>query len=234
MITLRPAAQRGHADHGWLDTYHTFSFGEYQDAEHMGFRSLRVLNEDRVAPGQGFGAHPHANMEILTYVLEGALEHKDSLGNGGVLRPGEVQTMSAGTGIRHSEFNHSKTEPVHFLQVWLYPDQPGHEPRWAQRNFSVGERTSQLRQIAAGDGLRAGEALPLHQDAAVYAAILAAGEAHRYELAAARAAWVQVARGKVEVNGRSLNAGDGVAIEDEAAVELRALDDAELLLFDLA
>ena len=233
MITLRPAGERGHANHGWLDTHHTFSFADYQDEAHMGFRSLRVINDDTVAPGQGFGTHGHRDMEIISYVLDGALSHKDSMGTTATLRPGDVQVMSAGTGIRHSEFNGDAREKVHFLQVWILPAKEGVAPRYADRSFPLAERTNQLRLIASGDG-RDGS-LPIHQDARVYATVLEAGKSARLELGPGRHAWVQVARGALSVNGQALAAGDGAALSREAAVELHAgSSSGEALVFDLA
>jgi redox-sensitive bicupin YhaK (pirin superfamily) len=232
MLQLRPALERGHFDHGWLDTYHTFSFGDYFEQAHMGFRSLRVINEDRVAPGQGFGMHGHRDMEIITVVLEGALEHRDSLGNGEALRPGELQRMSAGTGIRHSEFNPSRTDPVHLFQIWLLPKQKGLAPSYEQKPFSEAERRDRLRLVASPDG-RDG-ALTIHQDAELYLASLTPGASVSHPLASGRAAWLQVLRGAVNVNGQALRPSDGVAVTDESAVAIEAVDSAEVLLFDLA
>ena len=233
MITVRRSEDRGHFDHGWLDTRHTFSFAGYHDPEQMGFRGLRVINEDVVAPGQGFGRHGHQDMEILSYVLSGALAHEDSSGGGGVLRPGDVQRMSAGTGIRHSEFNGSKEEPVHFLQIWLLPGRDGLPPSYEQKHFPEAERRGQLRLVASPD--RAGGSLALHTDARVYAALLGAGEAVTHPLARGRHAWVQVARGAVDVNGTPLRAGDGAAISEEAEVAIRAAGNgtAEVVFFEL-
>ncbi|MDV2992924.1 MAG: Quercetin 2,3-dioxygenase [Chroococcidiopsis sp. SAG 2025] len=232
MITLRQSQERGHANHGWLDSYHTFSFANYYDPSHMGFRSLRVINEDRVQPGKGFGTHGHRDMEILTYVLEGALEHKDSIGNGAIVRPGEVQRMSAGTGIMHSEFNSSAIEPVHLLQIWILPDRQGLEPSYEQKAFSVAERQGKLRLIAAKDG-RDG-AVTIHQDVNLYSAILQPQDRVTYQLQPNRYAWLQVARGAVTLNGHSLNAGDGVATSAAELLEISSDRDAEILLFDLA
>ncbi|NHC37187.1 pirin family protein [Scytonema millei] len=232
MITLRQSQERGHANHGWLDSYHTFSFANYYDPSHMGFRSLRVINEDRVQPGKGFGTHGHRDMEILTYVLEGALEHKDSIGNGEIVRPGEVQRMSAGTGIMHSEFNPSATEPVHLLQIWILPDRQGLEPSYEQKAFSVAQRQGKLRLIAAKDG-RDG-AVTIHQDVNLYSAILQPQDRVTYQLQPNRYAWLQVARGAVTLNGHSLNAGDGVATSAAELLEISSDRDAEILLFDLA
>ena len=231
MIAVRPAAERGHADHGWLDTRHTFSFASYHDPRHMGFRSLRVINEDRVQPAEGFGTHAHRDMEILTWVLEGALEHKDSMGNGSVIRPGDLQRMSAGTGVTHSEFNPSREAPVHFLQIWLLPRERGLPPGYEQKGFPQEARRGLLRLIAAGDG-REG-AVTIHQDADVWTALLQPGESVRHALAPGRYAWVHVARGAVSLNGSTLGAGDGAAVSDESALEITAAAGAEVLLFDL-
>jgi len=232
MIKVRPAADRGHFNHGWLDTYHTFSFADYHDPEHMGFRSLRVINEDRVAPGKGFGTHGHRDMEIITYVLDGALKHEDSAGHSGVLRPGMVQKMSAGKGIMHSEFNASQSEPVHLLQIWIVPLQHGLAPNYTDRTLDPNAMENRLELVAAqngGDG-----ALPLFQDALLYAARLASGKAIHYDIDAGRFAWVQVARGVLDLNGVALNAGDGAAVNDESSLEIASREDAEFLLFDLA
>jgi quercetin 2,3-dioxygenase len=232
MITLRPAAERGHFDHGWLDTYHTFSFASYHDPKHMGFRSLRVINDDRVQPGEGFGTHGHRDMEIITWVLEGALEHKDSMGNGSVIVPGDVQRMSAGTGVTHSEFNPSREAPVHLLQIWLLPDARGLAPSYEQKHFEASERRGRLRLLAACDG-RDG-AVTIHQDADVWTALLEPGQAVRHPLGAGRHAWVHVARGAVTVNGVALGPGDGVALSGETGLDIRASAPAEVLLFDLS
>ena len=234
MITVRKADERGHFDHGWLDTRHTFSFADYHDEAHMGFRALRVVNEDRVQPGEGFPTHGHRDMEILSYVLEGALAHRDSTGGQGVLRPGEVQRMSAGTGVRHSEFNGSKDEPVHFLQIWILPDRAGHAPSYEQKPFPDEEKRRRLRLVASPGGEDG--ALRIHADARVYATILADGESARHALAPGRHAWVQVARGELSVNGRTLRAGDGAAVSDERELVLagRGAAEAEALLFDLS
>ena len=232
MIAVRPAAERGHADHGWLDTRHTFSFASYHDPRHMGFRSLRVINEDRVKPGEGFGTHAHRDMEILTWVLEGALEHKDSMGNGSVIRPGDLQRMSAGTGVTHSEFNPSREAPVHFLQIWLLPRERGLPPGYEQKHFPPEARRGRLRLIAARDG-REG-AVTIHQDADLWTALLQPGESVRHALAPGRHAWLHVARGAVTLNGSTLGAGDGAAVSDEAALEITGAARAEVLLFDLA
>ena len=230
MITLRPSAARGHAQHGWLDSYHTFSFADYYDPAHMGFRSLRVINEDRVQPGMGFGTHPHRDMEILTYILEGRLAHKDSMGNGREIAPGQLQAMSAGTGITHSEFNASPKEPVHLLQIWIVPDTKGHSPRYAEWN-PPSSAPDRLTLLASPDGRE--DSAEIHQDALLFLAKLPATCEATHPLAPGRAAWVQVMRGGLTVNGHVLEAGDAAAIEDEAAVELRARGDTEALLFDL-
>jgi redox-sensitive bicupin YhaK (pirin superfamily) len=233
MIALRHAAERGTANFGWLDSCHTFSFGHYYDPGHMGFGALRVINEDRVDPGAGFDTHGHQDMEIISYVLEGALEHRDSIGTGSVIRPGDVQVMSAGTGIRHSEFNHSKTEPVHFLQIWLLPDHKGLTPRYDQKSFPTAEKRDRLRLVASSDG-RDGSLL-IHQDADIYDALLSRGHAVTHPLKAGRKSWVQVVGGAVEVNGKPAAAGDGLAVDDEAVVSIVAsADDSEVLVFDLA
>lgn len=231
MIDIRPAKERGHADHGWLNSFHTFSFADYYDARYMGFRLLRVINEDRVAPAQGFGTHPHRDMEIVSYVLEGGLEHKDSMGTNGVIRPGDVQRMSAGTGVRHSEFNASKDEPVHFLQIWLAPGKRGIEPSYEQKAFSKEEKQGKLRLIASPDG-RDGS-VTIHTDATIHAGCFAPGEAGSLALGERRHAWVQVARGSVKVNGTTLTQGDGAAISEETSVKLEGVEDSEVLVFDL-
>jgi redox-sensitive bicupin YhaK (pirin superfamily) len=232
MIQIRKAEDRGHFDHGWLDTYHTFSFGDYQDPEQMGFRSLRVMNEDRVEPGKGFGTHPHRDMEIVTYVLEGALEHKDSMGNGEVLRPGEFQRMSAGTGITHSEFNPSDTEPVHLYQIWLFPERKGIEPSYEQKRFGDDEMTNRLRLVASPDA--SDGSLMIHQDARIYLAKLDSGKQLVHELAADRHSWLQVLRGSSSLNGHDLNEGDGVTVSNETTLIIQTTADAEIMLFDLA
>jgi redox-sensitive bicupin YhaK (pirin superfamily) len=233
VLTLRRAADRGHFDHGWLDTFHTFSFAGYQDPAWMGFRALRVINEDQVMPGEGFGTHPHRDMEIITWVLDGTLAHRDSTGATGALRHGDVQRISAGTGVTHSEMNGSGDAPVHFLQIWLLPDRAGHPPSYGQQPIPLGELRGALRLIASPDG--AGGSLAIHQDARVLATILAAGQAVRHPLAPGRHAWVQVARGEATVNGTAVRAGDGVALSREPEVILAAAGgEAELLLFDLA
>jgi hypothetical protein len=231
MITVRPAAARGKASFGWLDSRHTFSFGHYHDPAHMGFGPLRVINEDRVIPAAGFGTHGHQNMEIISYVLEGALEHKDSLGTGSIIRPGEVQKMSAGSGITHSEFNASKTEPVHFLQVWIQPDRSNIAPSYAQQSFPRDERQGRLRLVVSPDGAEG--SIRIVQDARMFASLLAPGETVSHALAPDRRAWVQVARGAISLHGTQLAAGDGAAIEGEPAITLVGIEDAEILLFDL-
>lgn len=232
MIAIRKALDRGHADHGWLNTYHTFSFADYQAAAHMGFRSLRVINEDRVSPGMGFGEHAHRDMEIISYVLEGALEHKDSMGNGAVLRPGEFQRISAGTGIRHSEFNPSPDEPVHFYQIWLLPRNRGVPPSYEQKFFTEEEKQGTLRLVAAPDG--AEESLTIHQDAKVYLSTLRAGESVSHTIGGGRHAWLQVLRGRVSANGTALETSDGLAVSDEASLAIVGEQAAEVMLFDLA
>jgi redox-sensitive bicupin YhaK (pirin superfamily) len=232
MIRLRGANERGHFNHGWLNTYHTFSFSSYQDPEHERFRSLRVMNEDFVAGGQGFGEHGHRDMEIVTYVLSGALAHKDSMGNGEVLRPGEFQRMTAGTGIRHSEFNASADEPVHLYQIWLLPDRNGHEPSYEQKPFDPAGRHNQLQLVASPDG--AESSLSIHQDARIYLADLDAERELTLDLAPSRHAWLQVLRGAVESNGVRLETSDGAAVSEETSLRLRAVGAAEVMLFDLA
>jgi len=232
MIQIRKSSERGNADHGWLNSYHTFSFADYHDPRFMGFRQLRVINEDRVQPGRGFGTHPHRDMEIISYVLDGALEHKDSLGTGSIIRPGEVQRMSAGTGVTHSEFNHSKSSVVHFLQIWLLPEKEGLPPSYEQREFPPAQRRDQLRLVAARDG-RDG-AVTIHQDVDLYAALLSPGTSVEHSLRAGRHAWLQVAAGEVTLNGKNLAAGDGAAVSDESSVRIEAIESSEVLLFDLA
>jgi quercetin 2,3-dioxygenase len=232
MLTLRRAADRGHAQHGWLDSHHTFSFADYYDPKHMGFRALRVINDDRVEGGQGFGAHPHRDMEIISYVLEGALAHKDSMGTGAVIRPGDVQRMSAGTGVMHSEFNASKVDEAHFLQIWLLPDEKGVKPDYAQKEFSDEEKRGRLRLVASPDG--ADGSLTIHTDARVYAGLFDKGEETSFTLPENRYGWIQVARGTLRINDIELAAGDGLAIEKERALTIQGLDDAEILVFDLA
>lgn len=232
MMQIRKSAERGHFNHGWLDTYFTFSFADYYDPKHVHFRTLRVLNDDRVAPGEGFPTHPHRDMEIITYVLEGALEHRDSMGTGSVIRPGDVQYMSAGSGVTHSEFNASKTEPVHLLQVWMFPEEKGLKPAYDQKTFGVEEKKGKLRLVASPDGHNG--SVKIRQDNELYATVLNKGETVRHELKPERHAYVQVARGSVTLNGQQLNEGDGAAISAEKSVELTGEDRAEVLLFDLA
>ena len=232
MITIRKSEERGHFDFGWLDTYHTFSFDQYYDPAHMHFRSLRVINEDRVATGRGFPTHSHRDMEIITYILSGALEHRDSMGNGSVIRPGDVQRMSAGTGVAHSEFNPSQTEPVHLLQIWIMPRARNLPPSYEQKYFSEEGRRGRLRLVASEDG-RDGS-VTIQQDASVYAGILAPDSAIEHTPSDNRYAWIQVARGTLNVNGHDLRQGDGAAISNESSLKLVSADEAELLLFDLA
>jgi redox-sensitive bicupin YhaK (pirin superfamily) len=232
MINVRHAGSRGVSNLGWLDSRHTFSFGHYYDAQQMGFGPLRVINEDHVRPGAGFDTHGHRDMEILSYVLDGALEHKDSIGTGSVIRPGDVQIMSAGSGIRHSEFNHSKQEPVHFLQIWVMPDRQGLPPRYDQKTFADADKRGRLRLVASADG-RDGSVV-IHQDSDIFAALLNDGEAVSHDLKSGRKAWVQVVRGTVAVNGEAVRAGDGVALENETKVAVTArADGSEVLVFDL-
>lgn len=232
MLTVRKAHDRGHVDFGWLDTRHTFSFGEYRDPRHMGFRALRVINEDVVRGGRGFDTHPHRDMEIVTYVLEGALAHEDSMGNGSLIRPDEVQRMSAGTGITHSERNASASAPVHLLQIWILPAATGAPPSYEQRAFPRAEKLGRLRLVGAADG-RDG-AVTIHQDVALYASVLEPGARVTHTFAPGRHAWVQVARGRVAANGARLAAGDGAAVSDERELAIVGEEPSELLLFDLA
>jgi redox-sensitive bicupin YhaK (pirin superfamily) len=232
MITVRRAGERGHAVHGWLDSRHTFSFADYYDPAHMGFRALRVINEDRVAAGRGFGKHSHRDMEIISYVLAGGLEHKDSMGTGEVIRPGDVQRMSAGTGITHSELNASTKEPVHFLQIWIQPDKRGGAPGYEQKTFSQKDKAGRLRLVASPDG-RDGS-VTVRADALLWAGVFAHGELAEQPLARGRHAWVHVVRGKLSVNGNILSAGDAVALSEERTVRIEGIDEGELLVFDLA
>jgi redox-sensitive bicupin YhaK (pirin superfamily) len=232
MLQIRKANDRGHFNHGWLDTYHTFSFADYYDPAHVGFRALRVINEDRVEPGMGFGTHGHRDMEIVTYVLEGALEHKDSMGNGSVLRPGEFQRMSAGTGIRHSEFNPSATEPVHLYQIWLLPARNGIQPTYEQKFFGEDGKLGRLQLVASPDG--AGGSLRIHQDARVFLSKVDAGQSVQHAIPTGRHAWLQVLRGSVAVNGSALESSDGVAVSNEAVLTVTGESPAEVMLFDLA
>jgi quercetin 2,3-dioxygenase len=232
MITVRRSNERGHFDHGWLNTYHTFSFDQYYDPRYMGFRNLRVINEDFVAAGRGFPKHGHRDMEIITYILEGALKHEDSMGNGSVIRPGDVQRMTAGTGVRHSEQNASDQERVHLLQIWILPHTVGLDPGYEQKAFSEDDRRGRLRLIASEDG-REGSVL-VHQDVSLLASVLPAGEEVEHTMDQARYAWIQVARGSVEVNGEKADQGDGLVVVGESSLRIRAQQDAEVLLFDLA
>ncbi len=232
MIVRRPADERGRADFGWLDSRHTFSFGEYYDPSFMGFRSLRVINEDRVKPGYGFPTHPHRDMEILSYVMEGALAHKDSMGTGSVIRPGDVQRMSAGTGVLHSEMNPSPNEAVHFFQIWLLPAKRGIEPTYEQKRFEPAEKQGRLKLVATQDA-RDGT-VTINQDVDLYAGVFAAGDAAHLAMRPGRHAWVQVARGTVTLNGTPLAQGDGAAVSDEEALDLAATSEAEVIVFDLA
>src|SRR5438552_9465559 len=232
MIRVRRANERGHAQHGWLESYHTFSFADYYDPRFMGFRALRVINEDRVQPGQGFPTHSHRDMEIISYVLEGALEHRDSLGNGSIIRPGDVQRMSAGTGVTHSEFNPSATEPVHFLQIWITPDEQDLKPSYEQRTIAPAELQDTLRLVAATDG--GDDAVTIHQDAKVFASRITAGASLTHKLGPGRHAWIQVIDGVLKFNGLSLTSGDGAAVSDEGQLRLDALAPSHFVLFDLA
>ncbi len=230
-LTIRKSEERGQANLGWLDSRHSFSFGHYYDPKHMGHGPLRVINDDRVAPGGGFPPHPHSDMEIISYVLEGGLEHRDSLGTGSVIRPGDVQRMSAGTGVRHSEFNASKSQPVHFLQIWIIPERDGLAPSYEQKTFPDTEKRGRLRLVGSRDG-RDGS-VTIHQDVDLYATLLAAGEAVSHAIAPARGGWVQVARGSVTLNGETLKEGDGAAITTPGTLRLEGGADAEVLLFDM-
>jgi redox-sensitive bicupin YhaK (pirin superfamily) len=232
MMTIRKAVERGHADHGWLDSHHTFSFADYYDEKHMGFRGLRVINDDRVKAGRGFGTHPHRDMEIISYVLDGELAHKDSMGTGATIRPGDVQRMSAGSGVLHSEFNASQTNEVHFLQIWLLPKLRGVTPSYAQKTFSAADKRGRLALVASPDG-RDGS-ISINADALVYAGVLARGERAKLPLADGRGAWIHVARGALRLDGQELGEGDGAAVEAAGGVELEGIDNAEVLAFDLA
>jgi redox-sensitive bicupin YhaK (pirin superfamily) len=231
MVTIRRSSDRGHANHGWLDSYHSFSFADYYDPQHMGFSTLRVINEDYVAPGTGFGTHPHRDMEIITYILAGELEHKDSMGNGSVIRPGDVQRMSAGTGVLHSEFNPSPDKKVHLLQIWIQPSVRGVAPGYEQTRFEDAEKRGRLRLVASPDG--ADGSVTIHQNARVYAALIDGAERIEHKLAAGRTAYVHVARGSLTVSGNPLEAGDALKAEGESRITLEAGRDAEVLLFDL-
>src|ERR1041385_5524432 len=230
MIKIRKAKERGHAEHGWLDTYHTFSFADYYDPQWMGFRSLRVINDDLVMPGMGFGTHPHRDMEIITYILSGSLQHKDSMGNGRIIRPGEVQYMAAGTGVQHSEFNPSKDEAVHLLQIWIQPDRKGVQPRYAEKSLRDAD-AGKLNLVTSKTG-RDGS-ITIHQDADLWLAKLNSGNKVQHQLASGRNAWVHVAEGEVSVNGKMLSGGDAAAISEESSLELRAEKPSQVLLFDL-
>lgn len=230
-MQIRRSNERGHADHGWLDSHHTFSFADYFDPEHMGFRTLRVINEDRVAPGKGFGTHGHRDMEIISYVLEGQLSHRDSMGSEGSIKPGDVQRMSAGTGVRHSEFNGSKTDPVHFLQIWISPDKAGYDPSYEEKRFAPADKRGKLRLIASQDG-REGS-VTIHQDASLYAGLFDKGEEATFEIKKGRHVWLHVANGSVNVNGERLESGDAVAIEEPGTLKVTG-EGGEILLFDLA
>jgi redox-sensitive bicupin YhaK (pirin superfamily) len=233
MITVRPAHERGHANHGWLDTWHSFSFADYHDPRHMGFRALRVLNDDTVQPGEGFGTHGHRDMEIVSYVLEGALAHKDSMGSGSTIVPGDVQYMSAGTGVMHSEFNGSETEPVHFVQIWILPDRAGHAPRYGQIKVERADKLNRLRLVASPDGAEG--SLAIRQDVRLYASVLDRDAETAFALPKGRHLWVQALRGTVDVNGTTLSAGDGLAASDETAFAFKApKEETEFLVFDLA
>ncbi len=232
MIVLRKAEDRGQANHGWLQTAHTFSFANYYDPNYLGFKSLRVINEDHVAPEGGFSTHGHQDMEILTYVLEGALEHKDSLGNGSMIQPGEIQRMSAGTGIFHSEFNPSHSDPVHLLQIWILPAQKGLDPSYQQQQLDFNSSSGKLHLIASSEEKEG--TVTVHQDVKVYAGKLPAGDRLVYDLASHRYAWIQVARGSILLNGMPLEAGDGAAVSQETQLKIEATQAAEILLFDLA
>ena len=231
MLAIRSANERGTANFGWLDSRHTFSFGNYYDPAFMGHGPLRVINEDRVTPGQGFGTHGHSDMEIISYVLDGALEHKDSLGTGSIIRPGDVQRMSAGTGVRHSEYNASNTDPVHFLQIWILPEKNGAEPSYEQKAFSEDEKRGKLRLVGSRDG-RDGS-VTIHQDVDLYASLLDEGESLSYALGEGRNGWLQVARGSIRLDGNVLEAGDGVALKGAHELSIEGVDAAEILLFDM-
>lgn len=232
MLKIRRGDERGHARHGWLDSYHTFSFADYYDPAHMGFRALRVINEDRVVAGRGFGRHSHRDMEIVSYVLDGALQHKDSMGTGAVIRSGDIQRMSAGTGVTHSEFNASNTEPVHFLQIWIVPDQRGGAPSYEQKTFSADDMDGRLKLVASQDG-RDGS-VTIHADAALYAGRFEVDQRADHPLAPDRHAWIHVVRGQVRINGTELSTGDGVQLSGEPRVHIEGLDASEVIVFDLA
>jgi len=231
MIAIRRSHERGQADHGWLKSFHSFSFADYYDPRWMGFSALRVINEDRVAPASGFGTHGHRDMEIISYVLEGELAHKDSMGNGSVIRPGDVQRMSAGTGVRHSEFNHAADATTHFLQIWIEPDRTGMPPSYEEKHFSADEKRGRLRLVASPDG--ADGSVRIHQDARLFVGLFDGAESARLPLAPGRHAYLHVARGEIEANGQTLAAGDALLMKDESQIELRAGREAEVLFFDL-
>ncbi len=231
-ITIRKADERGVAEHGWLHSRHTFSFANYYDPKHQGYRTLRVINDDRVEAGEGFGTHPHQDMEIISYVVDGALEHKDSMGNGSVIRPGDVQRMSAGSGVTHSEFNPNKDDPAHFLQIWIQPAEKGTKPSYEQKAFTAEEKTNRLRLVASPDG--ADGSVTIHQDAKLYAAILEPGAEVAQEIGAGRHVWIQVVKGRLTVNGQTLETGDGAAIENPNRISFAGVERAEILVFDLA
>src|SRR5882724_4835041 len=230
MMKIRKAIERGHANHGWLDSYHSFSFADYYDPQWMGFRSLRVINDDRVMPGGGFGTHPHRDMEIITYILSGSLEHKDSMGNGRVIRTGEVQYMAAGTGVQHSEFNPSAKDPVHLLQIWIQPDRAGAKPRYAEKSL-VNAKTGVLHLVASKAGRD--NSITINQDADLFLAKLNSGETVAHSVRPQRNAWVHVAEGKVELNGKVLNAGDAAAVSEATELKLTGKEPSQVLLFDL-
>ena len=232
MMRIRKADDRGHADHGWLKTFYTFSFSSYRDPAHVHFRGLRVMNEDWIAPGQGFGEHPHDNMEIVTYVLSGALEHRDSMGNGEVLRPGEFQRMSAGTGITHSEFNPSATEPTHLYQIWIFPEKKGITPSYEQKRFAESERLNRLRLVASPDGAEG--SLHVNADVRIYLSTLQASQSVSLTIADRRHVWLQVLSGNITVREENLYSGDGAALSDETVIDIHATADSEILIFDLA
>ncbi len=231
MLSLRKSAERGYADHGWLKSYHSFSFADYYDPAHMGHGPLRVINEDRIAPGSGFGTHGHRDMEIISYVLDGELAHRDSLGNGSVIRPGDVQRMSAGSGVRHSEYNHAKDKTTHFLQIWIEPDVTGIAPGYEEKRFAEAEKQDRLRLVASPDGAEG--SVRIHQDARLYVACLSAGRSLSQTLAAGRLGYLHLVRGALTVNGERLGTGDAAKLEGETALSLAASEDSELLLFDL-
>jgi quercetin 2,3-dioxygenase len=232
MIHIRKSADRGHADHGWLKAKHSFSFGDYHDPDHMGYRVLRVINEDRVLPSNGFGTHPHRDMEIITYILEGALEHKDSMGTGSIIRPGDVQYMSAGSGVLHSEFNPSDKEGVHLLQIWILPDEKGAKPQYSQKTYSTEDKLGKLKLVASKTG--EGGSIAIRQNAKLYASLLNEGQTTELSLSSGRHAWIQVARGSIEVNGKALTQGDGASVDDETKLVFSGIAaDSEFIVFDL-